>query len=50
MKSQAITEDGQVWFWGGFYYDENAPSVKLQIDGFNLLNEEPGIPPGAKIL
>jgi hypothetical protein len=47
-----VTEDGQIWFWGGYYYDGNKGSsqMKQQIEGFNLLNEEVGLPPGAPIV
>lgn len=29
VKSQATTEDGQIWFWGGYFYDERSRPVKL---------------------
>ena len=42
-----MTEDGQVWFWGGFFYDKYQ---KMAIEGFNLLNEEKGLPKDKKII
>ena len=53
LRSQLTTEDGQVWFWGGYFYDGRAKrsaGLKKYIDGFNLLNEEKGIPPGKRIV
>lgn len=47
LKSQVITEDDQVWFWGGYFYNNYQ---KLCIEGFNLLNEEEGIPKDKKIV
>lgn len=45
------TEDGQVWFWGGFFYDARDYSqLKQVIEGFNLLNEEEGLPKEKKIV
>ena len=46
LKNYVETDDGQFWFWGGYFYQNYH---KLCIDGFNLLNEEEGIPKGAKI-
>ena len=48
-----MTEDGQVWFWGGYFYDGTsgrAIDLKQNIVGFNLLNEEEGVPKDKKIL
>ena len=53
LKSQVVTEDGQVWFWGGYFYDgrsRRASGLKQNIDGFNLLNEEEGVPKDKKIV
>ena len=53
LKSQMTTVDGQVWFWGGYFYDGRSlksKDLKQLIDGFNLLNEEAGIPKDATIL
>ena len=36
-----------MWFWGGYYYHEYK---KLCIEGFNLLNEEEGLPKDKKIV
>ena len=47
LRSQAITEDGEVWFWGGYFYEDHK---KLLIEGFNLLNEEEGLPKDKKII
>jgi hypothetical protein len=47
LKSCIFTEDGQVWFWGGYFYENYH---KLCIVGFNLLNEEKGIPKDKKII
>lgn len=41
-----MTDDNQVWFWGGYFYQEYH---KYCIEGFNLLNEEKGIPQGKNI-
>ena len=42
-----MRKNGEVWFWGGYFYRNNE---KLYISGFNLLNEEDGIPKDKKIL
>lgn len=47
LRNYIMTEEGEVWFWGGYLYQDN---VKLCIDGFNLLNEEEGLPKGKKIV
>ncbi|TNV78494.1 hypothetical protein FGO68_gene9950 [Halteria grandinella] len=47
LRSYSITEDDQVWFWGGYYYNQYQ---KLCIEGFNLLNEEEGLPKDKKIV
>ncbi|CDW73903.1 UNKNOWN [Stylonychia lemnae] len=47
LRNYIITEDNQVWFWGGYIYQNYQ---KLCIDDFNLLNEEEGIPKGKKII
>ena len=47
LRSYVQTVDGQVWFWGGYFYHNYE---KLCIDGFNLLNEEDGIPKDKKII
>ena len=45
VRSQLTTEDGQVWFWGGFFYDcRDYFALKQRIEGYNLLNEEEGLP------
>jgi hypothetical protein len=36
-----------VWFWGGYFYNNYE---KLCIEGFNLLNEEEGLPNDKKII
>ena len=36
-----MRENGELWFWGGYFFEGYN---KLYIDGFNLLNEEEGIP------
>ncbi|CAI2368911.1 unnamed protein product [Moneuplotes crassus] len=46
LRSCAFLENGEVWFWGGFFYREKK---RLVIDDFNLLNEEEGIPSDVKI-
>lgn len=47
MRNYAITEDNEVWFWGGYFYNEYKKGL---IEGFNLLNEEEGIPKDKKIV
>ena len=47
MRCQLERENGERWFWGGFFYKG---VEKLYIDGFNLLNEEKGIPEGKAIV
>ena len=47
VKSCAFLENGEVWFWGGFFYRSNN---RARIDGFNLLNEEDGIPNDHRIV
>ena len=51
LRSMVKTADGQVWHWGGYFYDGTKGnwSVKSNRAGFKLLNEEEGIPKGAKI-
>ena len=52
LRSQIITEDNQVWYWGGYVYDgrkRSSHGLKNLIEGFNLLNEEEGIPLGKNI-
>jgi hypothetical protein len=34
-------QSGQVWYWGGYTFRDNK---KLLIDGYNLLQEDIGIP------
>mmetsp|Transcript_6257 Transcript_6257/g.5621 ORF Transcript_6257/g.5621 Transcript_6257/m.5621 type:complete len:134 (+) Transcript_6257:582-983(+) len=46
LRSYAFLDDNQVWFWGGYLYQNHK---RLFIDGFNLLNEEVGIPQDRKI-
>jgi hypothetical protein len=36
-----------VWFWGGYFYENY---LKMHIEGFNLLNEEEGLPKDKKIV
>ena len=36
-----------MWFWGGYFYNKYE---KLCISGFNLLNEEEGLPKDKKII
>ncbi len=47
LRNYLFTEDDQVWFWGGYFYNKYD---KLCIDGFNLLNEEKGLPKDKKII
>lgn len=47
LRSYIFTEDNQVWFWGGYFYNKYQ---KLCIDGFNKLNDEEGIPKDKKIV
>ena len=41
MRCQIVKENGEFWFWGGYFFKGHN---KVYIDGFNLLNEEEGIP------
>jgi hypothetical protein len=41
LKSCVFLDNNEVWFWGGYFYNN---TKKLNIDGFNLLNEEKGLP------
>jgi len=41
VRSSATLENGEIWYWGGYFYGSGQ---KLLIDGFNLLNEEEGLP------
>ena len=46
LKSSFTTQDGQIWFCGGYFYDgrhNSSRKLKQLIDGFNLLNEEEGL-------
>lgn len=36
-----------MWFWGGYFYNKYQ---KLCIEGFNLLNEEEGLPKDKRIV
>jgi alpha-tubulin suppressor-like RCC1 family protein len=42
VRSCAMMDNGEVWFWGGYFY-ANERRKKLFIDDYNLLNEEKGI-------
>ena len=43
----AKLESGEIFYWGGFYFGTGR---RLLIDGFNLQNEEEGIPKDEKII
>jgi len=30
LKSNVMTADGQVWFWGGYHYDETVPKKQMK--------------------
>lgn len=47
IRSQLTRENGEHWFWGGYFY---RGYEKHWISDFNLLNEEEGIPRDKKIL
>lgn len=40
LRSQLVRENGEIWFWGGYFY---TGYDKLLIKDFNLLNEEDGL-------
>jgi hypothetical protein len=42
-----VRENGEIWFWGGYFYRGND---KLYIADYNLLNEEEGLPRDQKII
>ena len=47
IRSQLVRENGEIWFWGGYFY---RGLDKLFISDYNLLNEEEGLPADKKIL
>ena len=47
LRSQLVRENGEIWFWGGYFYKNYE---KHFISEFNLLNEEDGIPKDKKII
>jgi len=47
LRSQCTLSNGEIWFWGGYFYKNYE---KLCIDGFNLLNEEEGLPKDKEIV
>jgi alpha-tubulin suppressor-like RCC1 family protein len=49
-RSAVELDNGKFYYWGGYSY-HNGYSISNQPKyiGFNLFNEEPGIPPGSKI-
>jgi hypothetical protein len=47
LRSYAFLDNGEIWFWGGFFYENYKKSC---IDGFNLLNSEIGLPQDKEIV
>ena len=47
LRSQLVRENGEIWFWGGYFY---RGTEKCFIVDYNLLNEEEGLPNDKKIL
>ena len=47
LRSQLVRENGEIWFWGGYFYKD---LDKLFIADFNLMNEEDGLPKDKKIV
>ena len=50
-RSGAILENGEAYYWGGLAYDPKYSLLRQpRYSGFNLMNDENGIPKNCKIL